>query len=57
MVAEATPHEFIFIDEVGFNLTKVRGRGRNIIDHRAILNVPGQLGGIITITQNVVLHH
>jgi len=39
----------------------VRRRGRNIIGHRAILNVPGQPGGNITIyvviTQNGVLHH
>ncbi len=38
----------------------VKGRGRNIIDHRAILNVPGQHGSNITmyvaITQNGVLH-
>ncbi|KAK3533815.1 hypothetical protein QTP70_031072 [Hemibagrus guttatus] len=40
-------HEFIFIDEAGFNLTKVRRRGRNIIGHRAILNA---------ITQNGILH-
>lgn len=60
MDADAIPHEFIFIDEAGFNLTKVRRRGRNIIGHRAILNVPGQRGGNITmcaaITQNGVLH-
>lgn len=31
--ADPIPHEFIFIDEAGFNLTKVR-RGRNIIGHR-----------------------
>ncbi|KAK3544667.1 hypothetical protein QTP86_026087 [Hemibagrus guttatus] len=53
-------HEFIFINEAGFNLTKVRRRGRNIIGHRAILNVPGQRGGNNTmcaaITQNGILH-
>ena len=58
--ADAIPHEFILIDETGFNLTKVRWRERNIIGHRAILNVPGQRGGNITmcaaITQNGVLH-
>ncbi|KAK3529286.1 hypothetical protein QTP70_025734 [Hemibagrus guttatus] len=53
-------HEFILIAEAGFNLTKVRRRERNIIGHRAILNVPGQRGGNITmcaaITQNGILH-
>ncbi len=38
----------------------VRGRGRNIFGHRAILNVLGQRGGNITIyaviMQNGVLH-
>ncbi|XP_058258311.1 uncharacterized protein LOC131361293 [Hemibagrus wyckioides] len=45
-------HEFIVIDEAGFNLTKVRRRWRNIIGHRAILNVPGQRGGNITVCCN-----
>ncbi|XP_049319442.1 uncharacterized protein LOC125780972 [Astyanax mexicanus] len=48
MDAHATPHEFIFIDEAGFNLAKTRRRGRNVIGHRAIINVPGQRGGNIT---------
>ncbi len=38
----------------------VRGRVRNIADHRAILNVPAQRGGNVTIyaaiMQNGVLH-
>ena len=59
MDAEAIPQEYIYIDEAGFNLTKVRRRGRNIIGQRAIINVPGQRGGNITlcaaITQNGVL--
>ena len=59
MDAEEIPHEFIYIDEAGFNLTTARRRGRYIIGHRAIINVPGQLGGNITlsaaITQNGVL--
>ena len=59
MDAEEVPHEFIYI-EAGFNLTTVRRRGRNIIGHRATVNVPGQHGGNITlcaaITQNGVLH-
>ena len=49
----------VYIDEAGFNLTKARRRGRNIIGHGAIINVPGQRGGNITlcpaITQNGVL--
>lgn len=45
----ARPHEFIFVDEAGFNLTKRRRRGRNIIGRRAIVDVPGQRGGNITL--------
>ncbi|KAL0168596.1 hypothetical protein M9458_036818, partial [Cirrhinus mrigala] len=33
------PHECIFLDEAGFNLTKRRRRGRNIIGQRAIVDV------------------
>ncbi|KAL0149334.1 hypothetical protein M9458_055372 [Cirrhinus mrigala] len=47
--------------QAGFNLSKTRRRGRNIIGHRAIINVPGQRGGNITmceaISQNGVVHH
>ena len=46
--AMADPHEYIFIDEAGFNLTKRRKRGRNIVGHRAVIQVPGQRGGNIT---------
>ncbi|XP_056588305.1 uncharacterized protein LOC130438311 [Triplophysa dalaica] len=57
----AVEHQFIFIDEVGFNLTKRRKRGRNIIGQRAIVEVPGQRGGNITmcaaITHHGVIHH
>ena len=60
MDAEAIQHEYIYIDEAGFNLSKVRRRGRNVIGQRAIISVPGQRGGNITlcaaITQNGVLH-
>ena len=42
-------HKFIYIDEVGFNLYKTRRRGRNIISQHAIVNVPGQRGGNITL--------
>lgn len=41
MDAEEIQHEFIYVDEAGFNLAKTR-RGRNVIGHRAITNVPGQ---------------
>ncbi|KAL7852197.1 hypothetical protein SRHO_G00179820 [Serrasalmus rhombeus] len=41
------PHRFIYVDEAGFNLTKGRRRGRNIIGHRATV-VPGQRGRNIT---------
>ncbi len=60
MDGEEIQHELIYVDEAGFNLTRTRRRGRNIIGHRAIVNVPGQRGGNITlcaaITQNGVLH-
>ncbi|XP_016366756.1 uncharacterized protein LOC107707284 [Sinocyclocheilus rhinocerous] len=49
------------MDEAGFNLTKRRRRGRNIIGHRATVDVPGQRGGNITmgaaISENGVLTH
>ena len=57
----AEHHDFVYIDEVGFNLGKTRRRGRNLIGHGAIVNVPGQCGGKITmcaaISQNGVHHH
>ncbi|XP_029919204.1 uncharacterized protein LOC115367556 [Myripristis murdjan] len=57
----AVEHQFIFIDQVGFNLTKRRRRGRNIISQRATVEVPGQHGGNITmcaaITHHGVIHH
>ncbi|KAL3976810.1 potassium voltage-gated channel Shaker-related subfamily A, beta member 1 [Sarotherodon galilaeus] len=43
-----TPHILVFVDEAGFNLAKGRKRGRNIIGHRATVDVPGQRGGNIT---------
>ncbi|XP_016315794.1 uncharacterized protein LOC107668442 [Sinocyclocheilus anshuiensis] len=55
------PHDFIFVDEAGFNLTKRRRRGRNMIGQRAIVEVPGQRGGNVTICAAIsnhgVLHH
>lgn len=47
--ADAMGHELIYVDEAGFNLTKTRRRGRNLIGQRAIINVPGQRGGNITV--------
>lgn len=59
MDSNVIPHEFIFIDKAGFNLTWSRRR-RNIIGHRAILNVPSQPCDNITmcaaVTQNGVPH-
>ncbi len=53
--------EFIHIDEAGFNLSKTRRRGRNIIGQRAIVHVPGQRGGNITMCAAIslrgLLHH
>ncbi|XP_039666173.1 uncharacterized protein LOC120564968 [Perca fluviatilis] len=43
------PHECIFLDEAGFNLTERRRRGRNIIGQRAIVELPGQRVGNVTI--------
>ncbi|XP_027005558.1 uncharacterized protein LOC113644708 [Tachysurus fulvidraco] len=62
MDAHAIPHEFIFIDEAGYNLAKSRRRGRNVIGHRAIIDVPVQHGGNITMCAAIssmhgVLHH
>ncbi|XP_051816307.1 uncharacterized protein LOC127537617 [Acanthochromis polyacanthus] len=55
------PHEYIFIDETGFNLEKRRQRGRNITGQHAIVEVPGQRGGNVTLCAAIsnwgVLHH
>ncbi|TWW80190.1 hypothetical protein D4764_01G0000050 [Takifugu flavidus] len=59
--ASEPPCHFIYMDEAGFNLTKRRRRGRNLIGHRATIDVPGQRGGNITmcaaISDNGVLTH
>ncbi len=61
MDGAAQPHELIHIDEAGFNLSKTRRRGRNIIGQRAIVHVPGQRGGNITMCAAIslrgLLHH
>lgn len=49
MDADEVQHEFVHSDEAGFHLSTVRRRGRNIIGHRAIVSVPGQHGGNITL--------
>ncbi len=55
------PHEYMYMDESGFNLTERRRRGRNVIGHRAIVGVPGQRGGNVTlcaaISNHGVVHH
>ncbi|XP_057190577.1 uncharacterized protein LOC130554746 [Triplophysa rosa] len=60
--ATELPHEFIYVDEAGFNLAKTRHRGRNVVGQRAVVNVPWQCGGNITlfaaiIVQGVLHHH
>ncbi|GAA6099147.1 uncharacterized protein LOC113635738, partial [Tachysurus ichikawai] len=56
------PHECIFVDEAGFNLAKRRERDRNIIGQHAIVGVPGQRGGNVTLcaaisNRGVLYHH
>ncbi len=59
--ASEPTHSFICMDEADFNLTKRRRRGRNIIGHRATVDVPGQRGGKLNmsaaISENGVLTH
>lgn len=54
MDGAAQPHECIYIDEAGFNLSKNRRRGRN-------MHIPGQRGGNITLCAAIslrgLLHH
>lgn len=61
MDGAAQPHEFIFIDEAGFDLCKTRRRGRHVTGQRAIVHVPGQRGGNITLCAAIslrgLLHH
>ncbi|XP_062869513.1 uncharacterized protein LOC134331906 isoform X2 [Trichomycterus rosablanca] len=58
--AAAMEQKFLYTDDAGFNLAKTRRRGRNVIGHCAIVRVPGQLGGNITmcaaISQNGGVH-
>ena len=59
--ANETPHTLIFMDEAGFNLAKRRWCGRNVVGHRATVDVPSQRGGNITmcaaISENGVVTH
>ena len=59
--ANETPHIFVYVNEAGLNLTKVRRPGRNLIGHRATIDVPGQRGGNVTmcaaISENGVTAH
>ena len=59
--AEGAHHVFIYVDEAGFNLCKVRRRGRNLIGYRATTTVPGQRGANTTvcaaISSDAVLCH
>lgn len=59
--AAADHDDFVYVDEVDINLAIKRCGGRNRIEHRTILNVPGQHGGNTTtcaaISRNYVLHH
>ncbi|XP_051505235.1 uncharacterized protein LOC127412695 isoform X2 [Myxocyprinus asiaticus] len=59
--ASDTLHEFIFVDEAGFNLTKRRQRGCNIIGQRTLVDVSGQHEGNVTlcaaISNHGLLHH
>ncbi|KAL7839610.1 hypothetical protein SRHO_G00262680 [Serrasalmus rhombeus] len=54
-------YQYVQVDEAGFNLTKGRRRGRNIIGHRATVDITGQQGGNITmcaaISEQGVLTH
>ncbi len=43
----------MYMDEAGFNLTKRRRRGSNVIGHRTIVGVPGQRGGNVIVTKLV----
>jgi hypothetical protein len=62
MELDASPisQELILIDEPGSNWVKTRRRGRNIIGQRAIIEVPGQRRGNVTVcaamSHNGVLH-
>ncbi|KAL7865386.1 hypothetical protein SRHO_G00106330 [Serrasalmus rhombeus] len=53
MDAHAISHEFIFIDEAGFNLARTRRRGRNITGHRENITMCAAISN----TYGVLHHH
>jgi len=56
----AVAHQFIFIDEVGFNLTKRQKRGKNIIASMTLLKSLASTMGTsqcLQITHHGVIHH
>ncbi|KAI2664128.1 Movement protein [Labeo rohita] len=59
--AAKLPHDFIYVDEAGFNQAKTRCRGRNVVGPRGVVNVPDQCGGNVTLCAAIsvqgVLHH
>ncbi len=61
MDGAAQPHEFIFIDEAGFDLSKTRRRGRNVIGQGQLCTSQGSAGGNITLCAAIslrgLLHH
>lgn len=46
--AEGAHHIFIYVDEAGFNLCKVRRHGKNLTGYRTTFTVSGQRGANIT---------
>ncbi len=56
-----TTHILVFLDKAGFNLSKGRRHGRNLIEHRATTHTLGQRGANITmcaaISENGVSTH
>ncbi|RXN12035.1 insertion element IS630 putative 39 kDa -like protein [Labeo rohita] len=59
--ATELPHEFIYVDEAGFNLAKTKRQARNVVGQWAVVNVPGQRSGNITLCAAISvqgdLHH
>ncbi|KAI7813016.1 hypothetical protein IRJ41_013688 [Triplophysa rosa] len=56
MISSEPPHNFIYMDEAGFNLTRSRRRGRNILGPWATVDVPGQRGGNISMRAAISQH-
>lgn len=47
--SSAVPHKLLYVDEAGFNQAKTTNNRRNLIDHRATVQRPGQRGSNITL--------